>query len=61
MPYHEIFQSQISKWGDPTTDHQMRQTIKRSDATVDVVNENPVIDIEVRGAGLSRTRKAGGR
>jgi len=60
MPYHEIFQSQISKWGDPTADHQMWQVVKRFDATVGVVLENPVLDLEVRGAGLSERERPGG-
>ena len=48
------------KWGDATPDHQMWQVVKPFDATGGVVLENPVLDLEVRGAGLSERERPGG-
>ena len=60
MPYRDNSQSQPSKWGDLTADHQMWQVVKGLDSTGGVGLQNPVLDLEGRGAGLSGMRKAGG-
>ena len=60
MPYRDNSQSQSSKWGDSTADHQMWQVVKPFDATGGAVHENPVLDLEVRGAGLSERERPGG-
>ena len=53
------FRSQITR-GDSTDDHQMWQVVKALDATGGVGPQNPVLDIEVRGAGLSERERPGG-
>ena len=60
MPYRDNSRSQSSKWGDPTADHQMWQDVKGLDATGGVRPQNPVLDLEVRGAGLSERERPGG-
>jgi hypothetical protein len=60
MPYRDNSRSQSSKWGDPTADHQMWQDVKGLDATGGVRPQNPVLDLEDRGAGLSGRERPGG-
>ena len=60
MPYRDNSRSQSSKWGDPTADHQMWQDVKGLDATGGVRPQNPVLDLEDRGAGLSERERPGG-
>jgi hypothetical protein len=60
VPYRDNSRSQPSKWGDPTADHQMWQDVKGLDATGGVRPKNPVLDLEVRGAGLSERERPGG-
>ena len=43
-----------------TADHQMWQDVKGLDATGGVRPQNPVLDLEVRGAGLSERERPGG-
>jgi hypothetical protein len=60
MPYRDNSRSQSSKWGDPKADHQMWQDVKGLDATGGVRLQNPVLDLEDRGAGLSERERPGG-
>jgi len=53
MPYRDNSLNQPSRWGDSTADHQMWQEVKELDATGGVRLQNPVLDLEDRGAGLS--------
>ena len=60
MPYRDNSQSQSSKWGDSTADHQMWQDVTEVDTASGVGVQNPVLDLEVRGAGLSERERPGG-
>jgi len=59
VPYRDNSRSQPSKWGNPRGDHQMWQDVKGLDATGGVRLQNPVLDLEVRGAGLSERERPG--